>query len=269
MAKKRRYDLIIGLGGACSCSQALREARLQFASFPFDWVLYSDLRTRVDQIRDDFVDWLPKDSLEDFMYEHTNTGAIKRNVKTGVVFAHDFHRDVPLDEEWAQVAAKYRRRADRMYARIAASKRVLVVWIDVKFSPAASDDDCAYVLNTFRTRWPDVTFEMLCLNYDEGRPFADRTERESGAVRTVGFDYRDYTDPGWIADYKLIARWLRREYAATDYRTAEEKANGRRLEREKRYARFKARGFLGYALTKFEYKLFSHLRKRLQRKGIV
>jgi len=269
MAGKCRYDLAIGIGGACSCSQALREAGLQFASFPFDWVLYSDIRTRVDQIRDDFADWLPKDALEDFMYDASNTGAIKRNVRTGVVFAHDFHRDVSFDEEWTQVSAKYRRRADRMYNKVSSSRRVLLMWVDVKYSPAVTDEDCAYVLKTFRGRWPNVAFELLRLSYDKGRAFDDRTECEAGDVRTVAFDYRDYSNPGWIADFKLIGRWLRREYSVRDYRTAEERASGRRLEKAKRYARFNANGFWVYLRTKCEYKLFTHLRKRLQRRGII
>jgi hypothetical protein len=36
--KHERYDLAFSLGAACSCSVALRRAKLQFASFPLDWI---------------------------------------------------------------------------------------------------------------------------------------------------------------------------------------------------------------------------------------
>jgi len=265
----RHYDFIVGIGGACCCSQALRSAGLQFASFPFDWVAHSDVRVRANQVRDDFADWLPKDALEPFQFETTNTGVVMRNVRTGIVFPHDFHRDVPFDAEWPQVAGKYRRRADRMARLVAAAKRVLVVWVDVKLSPFAADEDCAYALDVFRKRWPGTAFELLHLRHEEGRAPADRTDREADGVRTVAFDYRDHAHKYWIADHELIGRWLRREYAVADYRTPEEKANGRKIAKAKKYGRFHATGFGDYVRTKLEYKLFVHLRKRLERKGLA
>jgi len=265
---RRRYDFIVGIGGACCCSQALRAAGLQYASFPFDWVAHSDIRVRADQVRDGFADWLPKDALEPFRFETTNTGVVMRNVRTGIVFPHDFHRDVPFEREWAEVSGKYARRVERMARLIAASKRVLVVWVDVKLSPFATDADGAYVLDVFRRRWPGVTFELLHLRHEDGRPLADRIDGEAKGVRTVTFDYRDRANGYWIADHELIGRWLRREYAVADYRTPEEKSNGRRLAKAKRYGRFHATGFADYVRTKLEYKLFIHLRKRLERKGL-
>lgn len=266
---RRHYDFIAGLGGACCCSQALRAAGLQFASLPFDWVAGSDIRTRADQIRDDFAGWLPKDALEPYQFETTNTGVVMRNVRTGVVFPHDFHRDVPFDVEWPQVAAKCRRRIDRLSRLVERSKRVLIVWIDVRLSPFATDEDVGYVLNAFRTRWPHVTFELLHLRHEEGLSFESRADVEADGVRTVAFDYRDRRQKYWLADHEAIGRWLAREYAVADYRTPEERANGRRIARAKRYARFRASGFADYLRTKLEYKLFVHLRKRLERKGVV
>jgi len=265
---RRRYDFVLGIGGACCCSQALREAGLQFASLPFDWVACSDIRTRANLVRNDFADWLPKEALVDDEFETTNTGAIKRNVRTGIVFPHDFHRNEPFDDEWPRVMAKYRRRIDRMTRLIAASRRVLVVWIDAKVSPFASDDDAAYALGVFRAKWSAVAFDLLHLRHEDGRTLSNRTDGEADGVRTVAFDYRDRTLPYWLADHRMIGRWLRREYVAVDYRTSEEKAAGRKLAKAKRYARFRATGFFDYVRTKLEYKLFVHLRKRLERRGL-
>jgi len=266
---RRKYDFIVGIGGACCCSQALRAAGLQYASFPFDWVAHADIRMRTNQVRDDFADWLPKDALEEFLFETTNTGAIRRNVRTGIVFPHDFHQNVPFDEEWPRIAEKYRRRADRMMRLGAAAKRVLVVWVDVKLSPFATEDDCAYARDVFRRKWPSSTVELLHMRYEEGRAFADRVEREADGVRTVSFDYRDRSQTCWLADHELLGRWLRDEYEVTDYRTPEERASGRSLAKRRKYGRFHATGLFDYLRTKLEYKLFVHLRKQLSRKGLV
>lgn len=39
----RKFDLILPIGEACCCSQSLRTAGLQFASFPWDWLAVRDL----------------------------------------------------------------------------------------------------------------------------------------------------------------------------------------------------------------------------------
>ena len=35
---REHFDLIIGLGPACSCTMSLRRAGLQHLSFPYDWI---------------------------------------------------------------------------------------------------------------------------------------------------------------------------------------------------------------------------------------
>jgi len=266
---KRQYDLMLGLGGACCCSQAMRTAGLQFVSFPFDWVAHSDIRKRADQVRDDFADWLPKDAMEPYQFETTNTGVVMRNVRTGIVFPHDFHRGAPFDEEWAKVAAKYRRRADRMAKLVAASKRVLLVWVDVKLSPPAADEDLGYARDVFAAKWPGVAFDIVAFRHKDGQRFGDYIVTEVPGIRTVSFDYRDRREQYWIADHRLIGGWLKKEYAVPDYRTPEEVRRWAELERTQKYERFKAMNRFDYAVTKIEYKIYSHFRKRLARLGIV
>ena len=63
--KKKRYDLILGLGSVCSCTQTLRQAGLQHLTFPFDWITsYTkhydvDVSRRTDQICNEFADSFP------------------------------------------------------------------------------------------------------------------------------------------------------------------------------------------------------------------
>jgi len=58
MTANTEYDLAFSLGQACACSTTLRAARLQFASFPFDWLSNASLEERtaegITEIRFDY-----------------------------------------------------------------------------------------------------------------------------------------------------------------------------------------------------------------------
>ena len=43
-----KYDLILPIGEACSCSQSLRTAGLQFASFPWDWIAMHNIHNLIE-----------------------------------------------------------------------------------------------------------------------------------------------------------------------------------------------------------------------------
>ena len=64
-----KYDLIVPLGYACSCSQTLRRAGLQLASFPWDWVGVPPPSERCRLICDGFKDWM---NLEDLKWAGRN-----------------------------------------------------------------------------------------------------------------------------------------------------------------------------------------------------
>ena len=129
MNAAREYDLAFSLGQACACSMALREANLQFASFPFDWIADGTLPSRVDILVSRFDRWLEK---EDFVYNGRNPingRGMFRNRKTGFNHLHDFS-DGPIENSLAQVVAKYARREKRLFELIGNARRVLIVYIN-------------------------------------------------------------------------------------------------------------------------------------------
>ena len=266
----KTYDLVFGIGGACCCTQALRNAGLQYVSFPWDWVSESDIRTRIDQIRNDFADWVRKESLVRVENADYKAGVIYRNERTRVVLPHDFPPRGDFETDHPRVAARYRRRYERLSRLIGKSGRVLVVWVDVPACPQATDDDRRYVLETLHAKWPNAVFDLLSFANAEGCPVDSRLETVSGSVRTVTFDYRDYKEAEtWIADNRLLGRWLKREYRVPDYRTREEIRAWRRLAREKEYGRYGASNFIAYLVTKLQYKVYVHFMHCLKRKGVI
>ena len=79
------YDLIFSIGEACSCSQCLREAGLQFASFPWDWIAFPDLPGRAELMGNGYRDWLEREDLE-FVGPGAGSGkALYRNRRNGII----------------------------------------------------------------------------------------------------------------------------------------------------------------------------------------
>lgn len=72
MLFETQYDLVFGIGGACSCSQILRKCCLQFNSYPYDWLFGADILTRVSILINDYKDFINFGDLEDT--GHTNLG---------------------------------------------------------------------------------------------------------------------------------------------------------------------------------------------------
>ena len=56
----KKYDLIFSIGEACSCTSALRLAKLQFKSYPLDWLFGSDFIGRCKILASQFEHFIGK-----------------------------------------------------------------------------------------------------------------------------------------------------------------------------------------------------------------
>lgn len=252
---KTRYDLVFGVGNACSATQTLREAGMQFESFPFDWVAYrseDDLDERTETLRTDFAHWFDKADLAyvgnfDFGW---HARAIYHNSRTGVVFNHDFDQGEDFDAAYDKVAAKYRRRAERLFARIRASKRVLAFRLDRPDQKiATSSEACLRLKKMLEAKFPGVAFDVLLMAHDPAvPPECPREERLADGVLKLSFDCHcdDPRAPVYEPDFWKTAGVLSRYAAATDYRTAAEKRRFWMARRRAHWAKFGATTFWGY-----------------------
>lgn len=259
----RKYDFIFGIGRACACSQSLRRAGLQLLSLPWDWLAInpkpegSDLHIRLHIMENGFSDWLNKEDLV-FAGHHAEYGKDQyRNVRYNIVHPHDFPRDVPLDESYPAVKAKYDRRVAR-FKRLVAEARsgVLAVYMDTPVSPKASVAECKEAHKRLQSLYPQVKVDFLMLSLAEGRRFDDRTVEDLGDGFTrIAFDFKDYAPnkPDYSVDIGQCAEAMKSVASVKDYRTAAER---RAVLERTRQAKMREYG----AQTKWQYFL---IRRRM------
>ena len=107
------YDLIMSLGAACNCTEALRHLHLQNRSYPFDWIFGSNLSDRVTLLKNRFENWF---NIEDFCYLRTEENKVLlQNNKTDLIYNHDFFTNKgAVEDQFPIVKAKYDRRINRI-----------------------------------------------------------------------------------------------------------------------------------------------------------
>ena len=226
----KRYDLAFSLGRACSCTETLRKAGLQYLSFPWDWIAGngsdSDILCRTEIVRNGFKDWL---RLEDLVPDSRPGGPGKdryRNTKTGYSYNHDFPKGVPLEVSYPAVKAKYDRRIMRFLNLLGAAKNVLIVCIDMPLQKVpTSINDCQKARDVFAEMFPNAKFDFVLFSRDPSRSLAEcREETVDEGFTRFSFDYKDKR-PG-SADHEIdleaTASLMRARFAVNDYRSKEE-----------------------------------------------
>ena len=260
---KTTYDLVFGMGYACSCALALRAAKLQFESFPFDWNTCQDpkdLLARANLIRTDFAHWLDKEDLSFFSHNlERESMDVYTNRRTKFVLIHDFEKDLPFETAYRRVSEKYGRRIARLHDRISSSRRVLVVRLDSPVQPAPTEvADCRETLRILQERFPNTTFDLILMTLDRDRPFRSRRiEVLDGHLTRVSFDYRSKAPnaPAYQTDSDQLSAALRALASARDYRTREQRAAFRRRKRLDRWAEFGATSRWQYLIAKLKRNL--------------
>jgi len=267
---KRKYDFVFSLGSACLCSQSLRNAGLQYASYPLDWVWGGNMRMRADLVVGGFDGWFEK---RDFQL-CPNPGAFGHdayvNRKTGMLFPHAYPKGVPIDESYPAVRERMDRQVARLYERLEKSGRVLIVWFgDARDEERVSRADVEYCLRSFSRRWPKTLFEMLALDQMPGVP-AESMQRMIGpGFLLCAFDYRDCSPgaPVWAYRQDLVAPFLA-DVFARDYRTWKEKRRYRKARMERESARYGVSSRLELFWIRLQIRLCRHIIKKLHRRGV-
>ena len=275
--KKKRFDLVFALGAGCSCSMMLREKGLQLASFPLDWVgtldlgASADIRSKADIVAGGFRDWFRLENLERAPQFDSPKFSGYFDRGTGLYFTHDFEVGADLRRDHPAASEKYARRIARLEKLLRGARRVLAVWVnDPRIPGVANAEDMRYCLGVLRRAYPNAEFRLMAANCVPGlKPESMRVERGDG-YECFSFDYRAVTEgePVWEVRRDLFAPLLER-FESADYRTSAEKRENARRERAREMERFRASSSLDLLVTKMKFKIYRHLKRGLERKGVV
>lgn len=262
----RSYDFIFSLGGACSCSQSLRLADLQFASFPCDWLLGGRPSDRARGLVDGFEGWFDEAVLAHHEINLQLGHEPWINRTNGIIFKHDFDWNRPMSDILPAVREKYLRRLQRWTRLTEGARHALAIYISLPGQPAFDDAEFEETWRILSSRFPDSGLELLVLRCEKGRAFASRSERTEGPVRYVAWDYDDHRD--FLIDNEAMAKYLSSELSVADYRTDEERRAWPARKRKLRYARYNATNFWEYFINRIEHRLYRHFKRRMVKKGL-
>lgn len=274
----RHQDMAFSIGSSCNCSKVLREAGLQYGSFPMDWLgrvvedqpISEAFRQHVDLAISDFKGMLLLENLGYLSQEGDHIHSHVEDKGTGISFFHDFPCRQTLEEAYPAVIEKYRRRTARFRALLEKSRSALVVWMgDARDNGRVTEEDIAYCLRRFSEEYPKTRFQMLLLESPEGFPMGEhRIEQGEDFERhLLNYRYGGASDVVWrIAEDRILP--ILSKYSVRDYRSHREKTAYRRSLLNREFAAFHARNRLELIWCKFQYRLFRHLQKRLGRRGV-
>ncbi len=274
---KERFDFVFSLGAGCSCSMMLREKGLQLASFPLDWVgtpdfgAAGDIRVKAELAANGFRGWFREENLERAPQYDSPKYLSYLDRGTGLYFTHDFAPGADINQEYPLTSAKYARRIERFQKLLAGSHRVLAVWVnDPRVPGEVGEEDIAHCLGVLQRAYPNAEFKLIAVNCAHGvKPEEMRVIRGEG-FECYSFDYRVVTDgePTWEVRRDMFSALLER-FEVVDYRTrAERRANAKR-ERARDMEKFRATSALDLAITKMKFKLYRHLKRKLEQKGVL
>jgi hypothetical protein len=260
---KKKYDVVFGIGAACSCTMSLRAAGLQYLSFPYDWLYGSTVERRMEILCNDFSGFLDVGDLT-FLQKHLKNGMdIYKNEKTGMVFNHDFQGGMELSESFKGVARKYDRRITRLLTLLRTARSVLVVYMD---PPGSQSTDIPSIIEAQRILQQRYSCRVDFVFFKMQREgFSD--QMYGANVRVFSFDYQDHS-PGvdvWDVDNKAVAKLLSKFYRCRDYRTREERKNQEIRLRRQKYERVGADSAWKYFIRRTSMNLNRFMMKYIKR----
>lgn len=243
---------------------------MQFASFPFDWIGGRTIRERADDIANGFPNWMIAKNFTRLPTPPTSINAYYRDEALGYLSVHDFPVKLSFGEAFPQVREKFMRRTKRLLEMIEKSKRILIFWVG---TPAIYVEgglaDLKYVKDRLESRWPGKTFDVLAIDYKAGVKLDDAQAEDEDGITLIKADVKDSDPTTWIPDEIMLAEWLRKNYEVIDYRSEEERKEWQERKRRGKLNHYKGKNFFDRILAKYEYKLYKHFLKRMDKRGML
>ena len=243
---------------------------MQFASFPFDWIAGRTIRERADDIANGFPNWMIAKNFTRLPTPATSTNIYYKDESLGYRFIHDFSAKLSFSEAFPQVREKFMRRTRRLLELIEKSKRILIFWVG---TPAICVEggltELKGIKDKFEAKWPDKTFDILAIDYKAGVKLDDAKSEGENGITLIKADVKDSDPTNWLPDEIMLAEWLRKNYEVIDYRSEEERKAWQERKQRGKVKHYKGKNFFDRIFAKYEYKLYKHFLKRMDKRGML
>ena len=235
------YDLYISLGDACSCSLALRGSKLQFYSYPLDWIFGADIVERAKYFGNCFDHFIDKEDLTPSFEVRSASCRAYYNNFNKITFNHDFKNDVPFDEMYEKVLEKYKRRAKRVIEQIKNSKKVLFVYIQSPDSKKTlSEDTLKETYNLLQSYFPNVQTDILYLSCERDIKINKMKKNQiSKNIRKLTLDYDMRNEQVPYAVNTKVLDSIFRHFSVSDKHLTEDNIKDRNSYKRKMFFRGK------------------------------
>ena len=192
MIGHKKYDLVFGIGAACSCTQILRNANLQHQSNPLDWLFGATFEGRVNLLVNEFENFINKEDLE-FAGQRENPEPcdIYQNKANDIVFNHDFPLNMSLEKSYPIIKEKYDRRIKRLLNGINVAQNVLIVYIETPNSGQNIENDV--LLNSYKQisgKYNTKNITLLYFACDTNIPKLQEEFISNNVIKVIG-DYKN------------------------------------------------------------------------------
>ena len=219
----REYDFCMSLGGSCAIAMQLKQRGLRIASMPLDWIRGRGNSRYLDTIgkmlENRFEGWCAFDNLvpmPDDLDRPKATDPLEVRAWDKVHdigFYHDFRYDIVGKggrEYYEGIAARYRRRIDRLYDILSRATNVIAIVIGP--DEPIPRDDVVRLKSRLDALRPGLTFTLVALGFNAAADYEQGSLAEGLLVREFKRDQHAYdytkTTLAWdfLEDVKLSGR---------------------------------------------------------------
>lgn len=158
----RQYDFIVSLGENCISSGNLRRNKLQYESFPFDWIGIT-LEQAVRMLKTHFKNFLELQNLQ--LSARAENHDRYMDVIQQIEFVHDFDSDTDPSVNFEKVKNKYFRRIERLFQRMDEARSILFV---ISSNRHIEDEILRQQWLELHKLCPQAKVDLICFELPQG-----------------------------------------------------------------------------------------------------
>lgn len=209
---KKKYNLYISLGAACSCSETLRRHGLQLFSYPMDWCRGGSFLARVKCVADGYRNFFNRQDLQ-FLSPDNPTHDAYQNTRTGIVFNHDFAVNVPFESQYPAIYQKYQRRINRLLKQLEEADSVCFVYMGIPSNhTSVPDAELLQAHHLLQEAFKGKEIGLLYL-FNNGAALSAKTDFQlAKGVRKICFNYQEPGPVTSIAVDRYKLRTIFKDY---------------------------------------------------------